>query len=287
MFAHVDAAAHVLPLVLVHLEGALHRAQIDVLARGAVEIAIAFQRGEQRGMRVVARVVVNRALVPGDDLFEPPGFLVVVNGRLHIGPFAVRRVVLPGIRQNALKAQVQILHIREHAAGIEVVAHAACQLEGARLARIARVQQAKGDPGARVIGVFLGFELVAGDGDEKAVFIPAGIDFRHDGAHHLAQFFVFPPQQRSARAHQKFARGLPFEVVFKVPVAKGIGHARRVFALVHSIPVEHAVEVETLEKGDVVFKHALKTAARQAHAAHGDLEFILHGILFHKHLLEY
>ena len=97
----------------------------------------------------------------------------------------------------------------------------------------------------------------------------------------MPQRLIFLPQKRRARAHQKLARGLSLQVVLEMPRVARVRHTRRVHALMHAIPVQHAIHVEILQETNVVLKHPLISSARQPHAAHRRLKPVRRPVFFH------
>ena len=91
-------------------------------------------------MRMFAGMHINRALPAANQPVEPPVLLIIAHRDFNILFNAHRRIIKPGVCENALKAEVQILHIGQHFAFVERVAHAAREPIRVRFARRACVQ---------------------------------------------------------------------------------------------------------------------------------------------------
>ncbi len=278
--AHVDAAADMLPLILVHLERIAHGVDVQFVAGGAIQIAIALQRGQKRRMRMIAGMGIDGAMIAGDHLLKPPGFAIILFGHGDVLRLADGRIIHARTDQNALEAQIHILDIGQKIAGVEIIGHGTSQLKGALIARITGVQKAKGDPGAGIVGVFLGVELIARDGHDEAVVILAGVDLRHDGIGHGAQLGIILPQERRAGARQELARRLTLEVDLEMAGLPGIRHRRRGLAGMDAVVIHHSIKIETLEERNVVFERPTQATARQTNAAHRRAGGIRDSILF-------
>ena len=235
-----------LPLALVHGQRVAHRVEVERIAGYAVEVQIPLQRGQQRAVRMVAGVLVYGAVVVARELLKPPALLVVAARHVYVGCRAHGAVVQARVGQYALEAQVHVLDKGQHVAPVEEVAKAPRQAKRALLARVARVQQAEGQPGARVVGVFARAELIARYGQQEAVRLLPARYLVQQRAHHRAQPAVLAPHQARARAHQELAGRLALEVVFKMTGVAGIGHAGGGPPLMHPVPVKHPVQVEAL-----------------------------------------
>ena len=284
VLAHIDAAADVLPLVLVHPERVPDGVDVQLVARGAIQIAVALERGQQRGVRMIAGMLIDGAVIVLEQLLKPPRLAVILFAHVDIVPLADRRIVHARAHEDALEAQIHILDIGQKIAGVEIIGHGARQLERARVARIARVQQAERDPRAGVVGIFLGVELVTRDGHDEAVVVLARVDLSHDRVRLGAQLGIVHPQKRRTRAREELARRLSLQVDLEMARLPGVRHGgRRLFGM-DAIVIHHAIQLEALEEGDVVLKRLAQPSAPERHAAHrragriGHRIFLIHDL---------
>src|ERR1035437_2960558 len=63
-----DGAARVLPLVVIKLPAAFHRAQITWIARSAIEVHISFQVGAQIAVGTIVRIMTDGAVLTRGQL---------------------------------------------------------------------------------------------------------------------------------------------------------------------------------------------------------------------------
>ena len=99
-----DGTAGVLPLVVIKLPGALDRVEVTGIARGAIEVEVGFQVGEQIAMRAIVRVLPDGAVFTSGQLVHPIVLLEISLNDLDVGGLAHRREVHARVGDHALAA---------------------------------------------------------------------------------------------------------------------------------------------------------------------------------------